>query len=119
MSNQEAVVQGCSIKMVLLVISQNSQENRPFNKVAGLQLWHRCFPVNFAKFLRTTFYKEYLWWLLLAIPYSILDKHLQVSRNQIIFLKKIKILGAQTKDGFYCFSCVLFINACIMRGEIF
>ena len=34
-----------------------------FNKVAGLspatllkmRLWHRCFPVNFAKFLRTTF----------------------------------------------------------------
>ena len=55
MSNKEAVVQSCSIKMVLLEISQNSQENRPFNKVAGLQLWHRCFPVNFAKFLRTTF----------------------------------------------------------------
>ena len=34
-----------------------------FNKVAGLRpttllkkrLWHRCFPVNFVKFLRTTF----------------------------------------------------------------
>ena len=34
-----------------------------FNKVAGLRpatllkkrLWHRCFPVNFAKFLRTPF----------------------------------------------------------------
>ena len=34
-----------------------------FNKVAGLKpatllkksLWHRCFPVNFAKFLRTPF----------------------------------------------------------------
>ena len=36
-----------------------------FNKVAGLtpatllkkRLWHRCFPVNFAKFLRTPFYR--------------------------------------------------------------
>ena len=44
-----------------------------FNKVAGLRpatllkkkLWHRCFPVNFAKFLRTTFFIEHLWWLLL------------------------------------------------------
>ena len=29
-----------------------------FNKVAGIlkkRLWHRCFPVNFAKFLRTLF----------------------------------------------------------------
>ena len=36
-----------------------------FNKVAGLKsapllkkrLWHRCFPVNFGKFLRTPFYR--------------------------------------------------------------
>ena len=44
-----------------------------FNKVAGLRpatllkkrLWHRCFPVNFAKFLRTIFLTERLRWLLL------------------------------------------------------
>ena len=44
-----------------------------FNKVAGLRpatllkkrLWHRCFPVKFAKFLRTPFFIEHLWWLLL------------------------------------------------------
>ena len=29
------------------------------------RLWHRCFPVNFAKFLRTPFLIEHLWWLLL------------------------------------------------------
>ena len=29
-----------------------------FNKVAGLR--HRCFPVNFAKFLRTSFLTEHL-----------------------------------------------------------
>ena len=46
-----------------------------FNKVAGLRLatllkkrlWHRCFPVNFVKFLRTPFFIEHLWWLLLNI----------------------------------------------------
>ena len=43
-----------------------------FNKVAGLslqkkRLWHRCFPVNFAKFLRTPFLKNHLPWLLLAL----------------------------------------------------
>ena len=44
-----------------------------FNKVAGLRpatllkkrLWHSCFPVNFAKFLRTPFFLEHFWWLLL------------------------------------------------------
>ena len=29
------------------------------------RLWHRCFPVNFVKFLRTRFLSEHLWWLLL------------------------------------------------------
>ena len=40
-----------------------------FNVVAGLRsvtllkrrLWHRYFPVNFAKFLRTNFLIEHLW----------------------------------------------------------
>ena len=44
-----------------------------FNKVAGLgpatllkkSLWHRCFPVNFAKFPRKPFFTSHLWWLLL------------------------------------------------------
>ena len=44
-----------------------------FNKAAGLRpafllkkrLWQRCFPVNFAKFLRTPFTIEHIWWLLL------------------------------------------------------
>ena len=31
------------------------------------RLWHRFFPVNFAKFLRTPFFTEHLWWLLLKI----------------------------------------------------
>ena len=30
------------------------------------RLWHRCFPVNFVKFLRTHFFTEHLWWLLLT-----------------------------------------------------
>ena len=39
-----------------------------FNRPATLlkkRLWHRCFPVNFAKFLRTSFSIEHLRWLLL------------------------------------------------------
>ena len=30
-----------------------------------IRLWHRYFYVNFAKFLRTPFFTEYLWWRLL------------------------------------------------------
>ena len=47
------------------------RQNHFFNKVAGLatllkkQLWHRYFPVNFEKFLRTSFLTEHLRWLLL------------------------------------------------------
>ena len=45
-----------------------------FNKVTGLRpailfkkrLWHRYFPVNFPKFLRTPFLTEHLRWLLLC-----------------------------------------------------
>ena len=46
-----------------------------FNKVSSLRpttlfkkkLWHRCFPVNSAKFPWTHFIIEHLWWLLLAV----------------------------------------------------
>ena len=46
-----------------------------FNKVADLRsadllkkkLWDRCFPVNFAKFIRTPFFTEDLRWLLLSV----------------------------------------------------
>ena len=62
----EAVTRRFSVKKMFLEISQNSQENN----CAGISflietLWHSCFPVNFAKFLRTTFLTEHLRWLLL------------------------------------------------------
>ena len=36
-----------------------------FNKVAGLRLQDRYFPVNFVKFLRIPFFTEHLRWLFL------------------------------------------------------
>ena len=70
---KESVVWRCSVKKVFLDISQNSLENTLFfYKVAGpaysfikKSLWHRCFPKNFAKFLTTPFFTDYLRWLLL------------------------------------------------------
>ena len=35
-----------------------------FDKVASLR--HSCLPLNFVKFLRTPFFIEHLWWLLLV-----------------------------------------------------
>ena len=51
--------------------SKHPCQSRLFNQLAGLQaekkrLWHRCFPVNFATFLRTPFFTEHLQWLLLC-----------------------------------------------------
>ena len=40
--------------------------NRLLIKLLKKKLWHRFFPVNFAKFLRTPFVTEHLWWLLLT-----------------------------------------------------
>ena len=50
-----------------------------FNKVAGLRpefllkkrFWHRCFPVNFAKFLRTPFLQNTSERLLLSVSFLI------------------------------------------------
>ena len=51
-------------KKVFLEISQNSQENNcarvSFLIKLKKRLWHRCFPVNFAKFLRTPFHRTRL-----------------------------------------------------------
>ena len=48
------------------------------------RLWHRCFTVNFAKFLRTLFLKEHLRWLPLSIDYGCSDKLLGV-QNKLNF----------------------------------
>ena len=55
------------------VLKKTSVAEFLFNKVTALKarnfikkkLQHRCFPVNIAKFLRTTFFTEHLKWLFL------------------------------------------------------
>ena len=77
----EAIVQRYSVKKVFLEILQNSREStcarvsfliklqatRPATLLKK-RLWYRCFPVNFAEFLRTPFLTEYIRWLLLYFP---------------------------------------------------
>ena len=65
----ESQIQRSSRPEVLLELSQNSQENT-CARVSFLiklpttllkkRLWHTCFPVNFVKFLRTSFLTEHL-----------------------------------------------------------
>ena len=59
---------------MFLKISQNSHgkhlcQSLLFKK----RLWHKCFPMNFVKFLRTPFFTEHLWWLL--VFYMDYDQH--------------------------------------------
>ena len=71
--DSEAVTRGVLWKKVFLEISHKFTRKHLcqslfFNKVAGLRpvtllkkrLWHRCFPVYFAIFIRTPFYKTSL-----------------------------------------------------------
>ena len=59
----------CFAEKVFLEISQNSQENLRPATLLKKGLWHRCFFVNFAKFLRTIFFTEHLRRLLLDWVY--------------------------------------------------
>ena len=78
--SSEADVQRCSVKKGVLrnftkFTGKHLCQSPFFNKVADLRpeillekrLWHRCFSVNFAKFLRTSFLIEHLRRLLLLV----------------------------------------------------
>ena len=73
----EAVTRRCSIKKLFYVFRTIHRKHlcqSLFDKVAWLRpvtllkkrLWHRCFPVNFAEFLRLSVFIEHRWWLLLT-----------------------------------------------------
>ena len=105
---QDTVSRRCSVKKMFLGLSQNSQENicarvslqSCMPQSATLlkkKLWHRCFPVNFAKFLRTSFPTGYLRWLLLLLLVTI-DKFCCIvfKKQMLAVLKRsaaLKICG--------------------------
>ena len=64
-----ALVKSSSVKMVFLEILQNSLKN------LCARVWRRCFSVNFAKFLRTPFCTEHLWWLLLLRTFTLVPEN--------------------------------------------
>ena len=71
---------------MFLEILQNSQENTCardsfFITLLKKSLWHRWFPVNFAKFLRTPFFAEHLRWLLKFISRLFDSRHFRHLQN--------------------------------------
>ena len=58
--NTEGATKGVLEKKASLKISQNSQENRSATFIKK-KLCHSCFPVNFAKIFKSTFFTEHLW----------------------------------------------------------
>ena len=102
----------CSVEKLFLKISQNSQKNTCatvsfLNKVVRLRLttlskkrlWHRCFPVNFDKFLRTPFFTEHLWWLYLSAKSLINTKTAAIWRCSV---RKLKLFGKVTREHTWC-----------------
>ena len=95
-----AVVRRCSVKKLFLEISQNSQEKACARvslliKLQGWGLrpaallkkrpWYKCFPVNFSKFLRKSFFIEHLWWLLLSVTASAILMIIAVHNSEFCF----------------------------------
>ena len=92
------------VKKISVLRCQISEVVVFFNKGAGLRpatllkkrLWHRCFRVNFAKFLRTPFFIERLWWLLVKY---IVRAQFNTDRNYntITLVKVTKLIFYVTK----------------------
>ena len=80
----ESATRGVLQEKLFLEISQNSRANICaslfFNKVAGPGLWHRCFPVNFAKFPWTPSLQNISRRLLLKES-ELISENLQILQN--------------------------------------
>ena len=88
----EAATGGVVYKKVFLKISQNSQETtwEPGLRPATLlkkRLWHTCFPVNFAKFLRSPFLQNTSWRQL--VFFLLLSGSVKCGNNTVLIRKKI------------------------------
>ena len=80
---------GVLLKKVFLVIWQNSRKTPEACNFIKKRLWHRCFPVNFATFLRSPFLQNTSGRLLL---FYLIIRH-QQNRSKILnvyFQTKIK-----------------------------
>ena len=106
----------CSIKEVFLKIPQNWQENicaesffliklQTLGNSIKKRFWHRCFPVNFAKFLRTTFLQNTSGRLLLIVGahlyVAFLSTNMTAQKYNCEFGKVICKLNEWTRLDFF------------------
>ena len=80
---------------LLILFTQGPLIYRCFSRLASkkMRLWHRCFPVNFAKLLRTPFLTEHLRWLLLFFLFSFSVINVTNLVITSIYLEGIKFRG--------------------------
>ena len=94
-----AVIQNCFPKKVFRnfakLIGKHLCQSFFFNKIKKT-LWHRYFPVNFVKFIRTPFFMEHLWWLLLLFIIKNKWKKLKISSQYPIPWYPIYLRGPKT-----------------------
>ena len=94
-----------ALRILTKFTGKNLHQSLFFNKVAGLKsavlskkrLWHRCFPVNFVKFVRTPFYIEHLWWLFLYLLVCVLQ-YLTFPQILTMSILKTKCAGERKKQ---------------------
>ena len=100
-----------------------------FNKVAGLRpatlskkrLWHRCFPLNFAKFLRTPFFTEHTRWLLLF--FSLLLPNLYSLRCEtkfliwVVFVIQLYLIWKKRHKYYNCFFYLQLIDLKMLKNK--
>ena len=100
--NDRSSHQRCSIKIGVLKILQNSQENIcarvsysiQLQKKKKKRLWHRCFSVNFVKFLRMSFLRNTSGRLLLKRGESELELHENCGSHKKYFIIVMEIMFA-------------------------
>ena len=95
----------CSIKKLLLKILQISQENtcvrvsflkklqaESCNLILKNRIWHRCFSVNFVRFLRTSILQNTSRWLPLNVQQCISFPRIRTMlKDSYYFLKVVEI----------------------------
>ena len=96
-TNPEVVAQRCSVRKEFSKISLNSQENT-CTRVSFLiklkRLWHRCFIVNFTKFVRPPLVaaspnRDYLHCAVLKVLHAFQEKRDPKSRAMLFFLLNV------------------------------
>ena len=70
-SRTEVFCKKCALRNVAKFTGKHLCQSLFRTTLLRRRLWHRCFSVNFAKFLRTPFLTEHLRWMLLAVLESV------------------------------------------------